>query len=367
MKNSENDQIYAYVITLMKMFEEFKTKFKDGYKEDVKWKNLINMIKILNKRRQKDDHEKIEVNFALKKRLLYHVKDRKRLCIFSNCEINVFQLAHDKNNHFKHNKVYAKLVDQVYISKLSRKIRQYIKHCSTCELNQIKRHFFYEELVSMNENISFRTLTMNFISAFSNDMNTALIVTCKAFKKMTIIVEKFTWTVVNWAKTLLERLLIANWDISESIISNKDFKFIFEFWRIVFNKLEIKLLMSIVYHSQIDEQSKRTNQIVKIALRFFLTKNSKIDWINVASLIQVSLNNSFNVSIELSLNEITYEFKIRDTLFFLITEKIENISQFKILNLLNQTRMQNRQKVSAASGWIALPLGQTGPIKKALV
>jgi hypothetical protein len=342
VKNSKNDQIYAYFITLMKMFEEFRTKLKDDYKENVKWKNLINMIKILNKRRQKDDYEKIEMNFALKKKLLYHVKDKKRLCILSNCEINVFQLAHDQNNHSRHNKVYAKLIDQVYISKLLRKIRQYIKHCSTCERNQTKRHSFYEELVSMNENISFRTLTMNFISALSNDMNTALIVTCKASKRMTIIVEKFTWTVVNWAETLLERLFIANWDISENIISNRDFKFIFEFWRTVFNKFKIKLLMSIVYHSQTNEQSKRTNQIVKIALRFFLTKNSKIDWINVASLIQVSLNNFLNVSIELSSNEITYEFKIKDILFSLIIEKIENTSQFKILNLLNQTKMKNR-------------------------
>jgi hypothetical protein len=36
VKNSKNDQIYAYVITLMKMFEEFKTKLKDDYKKDVK-------------------------------------------------------------------------------------------------------------------------------------------------------------------------------------------------------------------------------------------------------------------------------------------------------------------------------------------
>ncbi len=348
VKNSKNDQIYAYVITLMKMFEEFKTKLKDDYKKDVKWKDLINMIKILNKRRQKNDYEKIEVNFALKKKLLYHVKDKKRLCIFSNCEINVFQLAHNQNNHSKHNKIYAKLIDQVYISKLSRKIRQYIKHCSTCELNQTKRHFLYEELVSMSENISFRTLTMNFISAFSNDMNTALIVIYKASKKIIIIAEKFTWTIVNWAKTLLERLFITNWIISENIISNKDLKFIFEFWRTVINKLKIKLLMSIAYHSQTDKQSKKTNQIVKIALRFFLTKNSRIDWINVASLIQVSLNNYLNVSIELSSNEITYEFKIKNTLFFLIIEKIENISQLKILNLLNQIRMKNRQKTTNA-------------------
>ncbi len=48
----------------------------------------------------------------------------------------------------------------------------------------------------------------------------------------------------------------------------------------------------------------------------------------------------------MSSNEITYEFKIKDILFFLVTEKIENISQFRILNLLNQTRLRNRQEAA---------------------
>jgi hypothetical protein len=180
----------------------------------------------------------------------------------------------------------------------------------------------------------------------SDNMNAALSVTCKTFKSVTIMLEKFTWTIVNWAETLLERLFIADWSISKSIISNRDSKFVFEFWKALFSKLRIKFLMSIAYHSQTDEQSERINQIVEIALRFFLTENSEVNWINAASLIQASLNNSSNAAIDLSSNEITYEFKIKDTLFCLIAEKIKNTFRFKILNLLNQIRLRNRQKAT---------------------
>ncbi len=205
----KNDQIYAYFTILIKMSTKFRSKIQKEYQKESQWTKLIKMLKNLNERREKNNHEKFEIDFLWKNELLFH-KNKKRLCIFANCEINVFKLAHDENSYFEHNRVYTKLVDQVYISKLSRKIRQYIKHCSICELNQTKRHFVYEEFVSMSENISFKTLAMNFISAFSNSINIALIVTCKAFKRMTIIFEKFTWTVFNWAKTLLNRLFIEN-------------------------------------------------------------------------------------------------------------------------------------------------------------
>ncbi len=154
---------------------------------------LIKMLKNLNKRRERNNHEEFELDFMLKNELLFHLKNKRRLCILTNCEIDLFRIAHDENNHAEHNKIYTKLIDQIYISRLSRKIRQYVKHCFICELSQTKRHLFYEELVLIfAQKISFKTLTMNFISALSKNMNTTLIVTCKISKRMTIIFDKFT-------------------------------------------------------------------------------------------------------------------------------------------------------------------------------
>jgi hypothetical protein len=70
---------------------------------------------------------------------------------------------------------------------------------------------------------------MDFIMALPGHMDTALSVTCKTSKRVTVIPGKSTWTALNWAEALLERLLIADWGIPESIISDRDPKFMSEF------------------------------------------------------------------------------------------------------------------------------------------
>ena len=153
------------------------------------------MLKELNKRVfMKKSQNKTDIDFILKKRLIYHSKKKmKRLCIPLFCEKQIFELTHDLNNHAGYHKVYHRLMKFVYIPKMSRKIRQYIKYCFFCELNQIKKHAIYEELMFIAAfTILFKTLIMNFIVALSEEMDSVLTVTCKIFKRVAIIAGKFT-------------------------------------------------------------------------------------------------------------------------------------------------------------------------------
>ena len=153
------------------------------------------MLKKLNKRiAMKKSKIVIDIKFKIKNELIYHVKnDVKRLCILFSCEKIVFEQTHDLNNHAEYHRAYQKFVNAIYISKLSRKIRQYVKYCFFCELNQIKKHVTYEKLMSIiSSTIPFRTVIMNFIVTLSKKINSILIVTCKIFKRVSIIFEKFT-------------------------------------------------------------------------------------------------------------------------------------------------------------------------------
>jgi hypothetical protein len=111
-QNSKSNQIYAYFTILIEMSTEFRDKIQKEYRKKSRWTKLIKMLKDLNERREKNNHEEFEIDFLWKNELLFH-KNKKRLCIVANCEINVFKLAHDQNNHFEHNKVYTKLTDRV--------------------------------------------------------------------------------------------------------------------------------------------------------------------------------------------------------------------------------------------------------------
>ena len=100
------------------------------------------------------------------------------------------------------------------------------------------------------------------------DKNMLFIITCKFTKKKLFLSNFNEWSIVDWINVLLIVLIKYNWDIFIIIINDRDFKFMSAFWKIIFNKLEIIMITSVAYHSQINDQSKKINQIVEIALRF---------------------------------------------------------------------------------------------------
>ena len=187
---------------------------------------------------------------------------------------------------------------------------------------------------------------MNFILTISekNDFDTLLTIICKYSKRITIILEKVTYNAKNWANCTLNKLLTADWRLSTAIISNRDFKFIFEFWQQFFSMLDTKILTTTAYHSQTNEQFERSNQIVKIAIRFLYANDSDVDVIVALSSIQSRLNNSLNASTELCFNEIIYEFKIRNCLSSLNNTSDTDISS----KALSEMRLLYRKKTADA-------------------
>ena len=353
-KNSKTDQIYAYVTTFVEIFFEFKKKLIDEYVKNSAWKKFKSMLKQLKKRIEKktisEKSSNINIDFILKNDFIYHVKNNKRLCIFASCERAVFELTHNENNHAKYYRIYQQLIITVFMLKLSRKIRQYVKHCSSCQLNQTKRHAIYDELISIvTSSIFFRIIIMNFIINLLKNFDSVLIIICKTSKRISLIFEKIKWNASIWANVLLNRLLLTDWKLFENIISNRNFKFILKFWTTMIKKFEIKLLIFIAYHSQIDEQFEKINQTIKIILRFFLTANSDANWIAALSIIQTNLNNLFNAIIELIFNELMYDFRMKNKLITIskkIDEKFMTNEIFK--KFLNATRLRMRQEVADA-------------------
>ena len=97
--------------------------------------------------------------------------------------------------------------------------------------------------------------------------------------------------------------------MSSTIIFNCDLKFLSDFWQATFEKLEISLLTSMIYHSQIDDQSERSNQTVKIALRFLLFSIDESLWSSLLISLQANFNNFAFISTDKSSNEIVYDFR----------------------------------------------------------
>ena len=177
----------------------------------------------------------------------------------------------------------------------------------------------------------------------SNDMNSFLIIFCKFFKRIMIISDKSTYFIEKWVELILDCFHLTNWNIFVTIILNRNSKFLSNFWRTIFKRLNVSLLTSIAYHAQTNEQFERTNQTVKIVIRFFITSN--VDIIAVLSAFQAQLNNFFNVTTERFSNEICYEFKVRKTLSLSINS---STSTDAVMN-----KLQHRQEVIDAISFVS--------------
>ena len=143
------------------------------------------------------DETRTEIDFEMHNDLIYHKKNR-RLCISKSIEKEIFDLTHDNNQHSDAIKCFYRIRESFFISRLFKKLKTYIDHCSQCQLNQTKRHKTYEKLMSISTSaISFHTVAMNFITTISNDLDTLLTVTCKFSKRLIIISEKSTYFAKN--------------------------------------------------------------------------------------------------------------------------------------------------------------------------
>ena len=250
-------------------------------------------------------------------------------------------MIHDFNNHDDFHKTYDKLINFVYVKHLIKRFRVYIKHCSKCQINQTKRHFLYDSLQSIDTFVVFfHIITIDFILILSmmNDMNCVFIVTCKFNKKNLIVFEKFIWNVENWVNVFITAFMTKNWNILKTIINDRNRKFVFLFWRIVFRRVNVMLFLFTTYHSQTNDQFERTNQIIEIALRFWFFDLKNIDWRETLFYFTTVNNNVINVIIDFVFNELTYEFRVNDTLVML-----KNLST-KNYNRLRQVKRESIEK-----------------------
>ena len=274
------------------------------------------------------------IRFKLREGLVYYTsgEGRERLCIPSAMEQEVFRIAHDLSSHSGFHRIYDRLANSVYIRQLIKRLKIYIEHCSECQLNQIKRHSPYGSLQPIaTPAIPFHTLAMDFILAlpFIDDMDCALTVTCKFTKKSMALAGKSTYGAEDWANILITALMARDWGIPHAVISDRDRKFMSAFWRAIFKKLGIELLTSTAYHPQTDGQFERTNQILEIALRFWLSNPENKDWIEALPYLTASNNNSANASTGFALNELSYGFRVNDTLGLLEDLPAEDYSRLR--------------------------------------
>ena len=83
--------------------------------------------------------------------------------------------------------------------------------------------------------------------------------------------------------------MVKYWGIPETIVSDRDPRFMGRFWTEVFKLLGSELHFSTSFHPQTDGQTERVNALLEEYLRHFVSANQK-DWVRLLDVAQFCYN-----------------------------------------------------------------------------
>jgi hypothetical protein len=125
----------------------------------------------------------------------------------------------------------------------------------------------------------------------SNDVYDFVLVIINRYIKMTfyIFVTKKI-IVIELTKIIFDHVML-KYDMSKDVVLNREFVFTNAYWTNICYHMKMKRRLNIVFHSQIDDQTKRQNQNLKHFLRVFCFEK-QIEWIKFLFLIEFVYQNN---------------------------------------------------------------------------
>ncbi|OGM40970.1 hypothetical protein ABOM_010505 [Aspergillus bombycis] len=132
----------------------------------------------------------------------------------------------------------------------------------------------------------------------------------------------------------------------QNFISDRDARFMSEFWKGMFKQLGALWIYTTAWHPQSDGQSERTIQTVEIILRHYFTKEpvETENWEEILGPIQASLNSTIKPATGSSAHKLIYGINLR--------------TPWKMLRQVFQQDFTSRLDAEQELGWAAFQMKQ---------
>lgn len=189
--------VSMYTNTLVELSFKFQTRVLEDYTTKTHWQHMTNMIwqnDVLNSNTTK-------LLYTWIQGLLYYKNIKKGycLCISTSLYKKVFIIAHNFMKHHRYTHTHKWLMNNLYLSDLSKHLHKYVCYCLQCQLMQTPHHWSYESMQSIiMPSQSFHVITIDFIlklltSLLSEKFDTVLSVTDKFSKQSSSYQNKKQW------------------------------------------------------------------------------------------------------------------------------------------------------------------------------
>ena len=235
---------------------------------------------------------------------------RSRLCIprgsfreFLISELHGGGLA----GHFGHGKTYALVADRFYWPRLRKDVHTVVDRCRVCQLNKGTKHQagLYTPLPIPDK--PWQHISMDFVLGLPRTprQHDSIMVVVDLFAKMSHFIPCHKTFDASKIEALFMKEIVRLHGIPQSIVSDRDVKFVSYFWKTLWAKMGTKLKFSSAFHPQTDGQTEVTNRSLGNLLRCLVTDHAT-SWDLVLPHAEFSFNNSVNRSTGCAPFEVVY-------------------------------------------------------------
>ncbi len=223
----------------------------------------------------------------------------------------VTEIAIDQAHHIVGHKAARKTRD--YLSRwfwwptLAKDVEMFCKSCGTCQTTKTSTARPKGLLHSLPIlEAPWQSIAMDFMGPFPECMgyDYLLVVICRLTSLVHLIPTNTTTRATDIAWLFLKEIVRIH-GLPETIVSDRDSKFVSKFWHELHHLMGVKLLMSTAYHPQMDAMGERAIRGVNQVLRGAVAHDQG-DWVDRLPMTKFAINSLVNDGMGFTPFELTY-------------------------------------------------------------
>eukprot|EP00873_Tetraselmis_striata_P026691 jgi/Tetstr1/446955/TSEL_034413.t1 len=198
-------------------------------------------------------------------------------------------------------RLLARTVELYWWPRMKLTVTNYVRRCPTCQRTKAARHKPYGLLQPHDvPSRPFEVISLDLITDLPEcqGYDSLVIFVCLLSKR--VIVEPTTKTVTaEGLAEIMHRSVFRHFGLPAKFISDRDPRFMSEFWQDMFKTMGTKLNISTAFHPATDGQTERTNQTWEQVLRCYVHPLHD-DWVNHLTNVEFAINAAQSTSTTMS-------------------------------------------------------------------
>jgi translation initiation factor IF-1 len=246
--------------------------------------------------------------------------------------------------------------------KMRRDVERYVSRCTTCNKakSRLTPHGLYMPLPVPS--VPWEDISIDFVLGLPRTKRgrDSIFLVVDHFSKMAHFIPSHKSDNASHIADLFFTEIVRLHGVQNTIVSDRDTKFLSHFWRILWFKLGTKLLFSTTCHPQTDGQTEVVNRTLSTMLRTILKTNLKL-WEKCLPHIEFAYNRSVHSTTKVSPFQVVYGFNAHAPIDLLplppsemtcfdASQRSEFIFKMHETTKLNIEKMNEKYRIAANKG-----------------